>query len=587
MDRLLDYGDLGAIARAGFSLSPVLSGRSCASATTSSPSCSQSADIAPLLSSVEVRSPASNHSASSSFVASSLPIASDFPFSLPLSASSRPSFPRRSGFAVPGTSTNLPVYSAPFLPSLCPSLPEKLGKQTNQNNLEGCVSSVDLSTVPLPSSALQNRWSTPASINRQTDMATFDGKPFYEENPLASVKTLEENIPYPSPTNAERQYSVDVSASMTHKVPHPAESIAEMDMSMMQPTTSSRSAGTEKCSAAQNINISASRSTEDERPTGGRAVKKRKLVQKRVVHVPAMDSVSDKASSGESVPNDMWAWRKYGQKPIKGSPYPRSYYRCSSSKGCPARKQVERNPNDPSKFIVTYSSDHNHSWPTNRVNALAGCVRSIIAKPIALPTDGTSDRSTSTMSETSPDCDTINNSIFVNMDDGLSGSSSVCLEDASQYSIFGGGDKTLSLIASSPISDNASAEEAMACGPLEDACSLMEPNLGIDAYPGLSGSLPENYPHIRDPIHTRKHHESEMLLSGDGEGIRPSADATSASFFTQDHHDDLLLRSAMPPSCLPVVYDEQAQIFDALLSEMLAEILHSQNKAYDYGHTSS
>ncbi|EPS60392.1 hypothetical protein M569_14411, partial [Genlisea aurea] len=41
----------------------------------------------------------------------------------------------------------------------------------------------------------------------------------------------------------------------------------------------------------------------------------------------------------------------------------RGYYRCSSSKGCPARKQVERSNQDPNMLIVTYTSDHNHPSP--------------------------------------------------------------------------------------------------------------------------------------------------------------------------------------------------------------------------------
>ncbi|KAL9267041.1 putative WRKY transcription factor 27 [Drosera capensis] len=71
---------------------------------------------------------------------------------------------------------------------------------------------------------------------------------------------------------------------------------------------------------------------------------------------------------------DKWAWRKYGQKPIKGSPYPRNYYRCSSSKGCTARKQVERSPTDPNIYVVTYTGDHCHPRPTHR-NSLAGSTR--------------------------------------------------------------------------------------------------------------------------------------------------------------------------------------------------------------------
>ncbi|XP_061361342.1 probable WRKY transcription factor 27 [Gastrolobium bilobum] len=79
--------------------------------------------------------------------------------------------------------------------------------------------------------------------------------------------------------------------------------------------------------------------------------------------------------TADNLSADLWAWRKYGQKPIKGSPYPRNYYKCSSSKGCAARKQVERSNTEANMFIVTYTGDHTHPIPTHR-NSLAGSTRS-------------------------------------------------------------------------------------------------------------------------------------------------------------------------------------------------------------------
>jgi len=91
----------------------------------------------------------------------------------------------------------------------------------------------------------------------------------------------------------------------------------------------------------------------------------RRSVKKRVVSVPIVeiDGSRPKGGGEGAPPSDSWTWRKYGQKPIKGSPYPRGYYRCSSSKGCPARKQVERSRLDPTMLIVTYAAEHNHAWP--------------------------------------------------------------------------------------------------------------------------------------------------------------------------------------------------------------------------------
>lgn len=81
--------------------------------------------------------------------------------------------------------------------------------------------------------------------------------------------------------------------------------------------------------------------------------KKRKRV-KRSIKVPA---ISNKLAD---IPPDDYSWRKYGQKPIKGSPHPRGYYKCSSMRGCPARKHVERCLEEPSMLIVTYEAEHNH-----------------------------------------------------------------------------------------------------------------------------------------------------------------------------------------------------------------------------------
>ncbi|XLS93818.1 hypothetical protein HN51_069826, partial [Arachis hypogaea] len=61
--------------------------------------------------------------------------------------------------------------------------------------------------------------------------------------------------------------------------------------------------------------------------------------------------------------DDGYNWRKYGQKQVKGSENPRSYYKCTFP-NCPTKKKFERSLDRQITEIV-YKGTHNHPKPQN------------------------------------------------------------------------------------------------------------------------------------------------------------------------------------------------------------------------------
>ncbi|KAL0282864.1 UNVERIFIED_CONTAM: putative WRKY transcription factor 7 [Sesamum angustifolium] len=131
--------------------------------------------------------------------------------------------------------------------------------------------------------------------------------------------------------------------------------LSQVSNSTGKPPLSTSSSFKRKCASSENgVSGKCSGST-----SRCHCSKRRKLRLKRVVRVPA---ISMKMAD---IPPDDYSWRKYGQKPIKGSPHPRGYYKCSSVRGCAARKHVERAVDDPTMLVVTYEGEHNHAVSVN------------------------------------------------------------------------------------------------------------------------------------------------------------------------------------------------------------------------------
>ncbi|CAJ2633352.1 unnamed protein product [Trifolium pratense] len=86
---------------------------------------------------------------------------------------------------------------------------------------------------------------------------------------------------------------------------------------------------------------------EEKRVKGGRL--KKTKVPRFAFQTRSVDDILD----------DGYRWRKYGQKAVKNSTYPRSYYRCTHHT-CNVKKQVQRLSKDTSTVVTTYEGIHNH-----------------------------------------------------------------------------------------------------------------------------------------------------------------------------------------------------------------------------------
>ncbi|KAI8001002.1 WRKY transcription factor 28 [Camellia lanceoleosa] len=102
---------------------------------------------------------------------------------------------------------------------------------------------------------------------------------------------------------------------------------------------------------------------------GGESSKKVNKSKKKVEKIKREPRFAFMTKSEVDHLEDGYRWRKYGQKAVKNSPFPRSYYRCTTQK-CTVKKRVERSFQDPSTVITTYEGQHNHQIPaTLRGNA--------------------------------------------------------------------------------------------------------------------------------------------------------------------------------------------------------------------------
>ncbi|XP_052182582.1 WRKY transcription factor 23-like [Diospyros lotus] len=140
--------------------------------------------------------------------------------------------------------------------------------------------------------------------------------------------------------------------------PTQTSAVAESPEGFNQPATPNSSSISSASSGAHNDEQSRPAEEDEEQQKVKKRLKAKKTSQKRQKEPRFAFMTKSEVDHLE----DGYRWRKYGQKAVKNSPFPRSYYRCTNA-ACNVKKRVERCHNDPSIVVTTYEGKHTHLSP--------------------------------------------------------------------------------------------------------------------------------------------------------------------------------------------------------------------------------
>ncbi|KAF5475203.1 hypothetical protein F2P56_007033 [Juglans regia] len=244
--------------------------------------------------------------------------------------------------------------------------------QDNQNLASGSSSTGSYNHKP------------PASIAAASSAYSSQG--FDPSNYMSFTECLQTPMDYNSMASAFglSPSSSEVFASMESN-PKPME-VGDLggggsDIILVTPNSSISSSSTE-VGAEEDSGKSSKDKQPKETEVGGESSKKVSKAKKKGDKKQREPRFAFMTKSEVDHLEDGYRWRKYGQKAVKNSPFPRSYYRCTTQK-CTVKKRVERSFQDPSTVITTYEGQHNHPIPaTLRGNAAAMFPPSMFTPPI-------------------------------------------------------------------------------------------------------------------------------------------------------------------------------------------------------------
>ncbi|OVA16746.1 DNA-binding WRKY [Macleaya cordata] len=154
-----------------------------------------------------------------------------------------------------------------------------------------------------------------------------------------------------------------LSAQSPPPPPPPVSETSEVTNLPATPNSSSISSSSNEATTDEHVRVSEEK--EQEKPKQGSKPKKKTEKRQREQRFAFM------TKSEVDHLEDGYRWRKYGQKAVKNSPFPRSYYRCTSAT-CGVKKRVERSSDDPSMVVTTYEGQHTHLSPVMSRGSSAG-----------------------------------------------------------------------------------------------------------------------------------------------------------------------------------------------------------------------